>query len=86
MTNRDMVSARFETTGSPVTTYGEHRKYGTFGTYFVHGMSNSAPDGFRISLASGQTRRMPRLGNRAFLYQRNSENDFGIAMRYAHAE
>src|SRR3989337_696035 len=57
---RDTV-ARFEATGSPVITDGEQRKYHNFWTYSVHGLANTAPDGFRIPFAAGHTRRMPRL-------------------------
>src|SRR6266850_7014940 len=39
---------RFEATGSPVITDGEQRKYQNFWTYSVHGLSNTAPDGFEI--------------------------------------
>src|SRR5688572_9508986 len=41
---RDTV-ARFEATGSPVISDGEHRKYYNFWTYSVHGLPNTAPDG-----------------------------------------
>lgn len=57
---RDTI-ARFEATGSPVVTDGEHRKYHNFWTYSVQGLENTAPDGFRIPLTAGHTRRMPRL-------------------------
>ena len=39
---------RFEATGSDVITDGEQRKYDNFWTYSVHGLSNTAPDGFKI--------------------------------------
>src|SRR5438552_901574 len=52
---------RFEGTGSPVITDGEQRKYHNFWTYCVHGLSNTAPDGFKIPFSAGHTRRMPRL-------------------------
>src|SRR5215212_10098930 len=57
---RDTVE-RFEATGSPVITDGEQRKHQNFWTYPVHGLRNTAPDGFRIPFAAGHTRRMPRL-------------------------
>ncbi|HEX7421769.1 MAG TPA: hypothetical protein VF505_17925 [Thermoanaerobaculia bacterium] len=44
---RDTI-ARFEETGSPVITDGEQRKYQNFWTYSVHGLANTAPDGFKI--------------------------------------
>ena len=52
---------RFEATGSPVITDGEQRKFQNFWTYSVHGLSNTAPDGFKIPFTAGHTRRMPRL-------------------------
>ncbi|MEO6029540.1 MAG: 5-methyltetrahydropteroyltriglutamate--homocysteine methyltransferase, partial [Candidatus Binatia bacterium] len=52
---------RFEATGSPVVTDGEQRKYHNFWTYAVHGLPNTAPDGFALPFAAGHTRRMPRL-------------------------
>ena len=42
-------------------TDGEQRKYHNFWTYCVHGLPNTAPDGFKIPFAAGHTRRMPRL-------------------------
>jgi 5-methyltetrahydropteroyltriglutamate--homocysteine methyltransferase len=53
-------------TGSPVITDGEQRKYHNFWTYCVHGLPNTAPDGFRIPFAGGHTRRMPRLSHGPF--------------------
>jgi 5-methyltetrahydropteroyltriglutamate--homocysteine methyltransferase len=46
---RDTI-ARFETTGSPVITDGEQRKYHNFWTYCVEGLQNTAHDGFKIPL------------------------------------
>jgi 5-methyltetrahydropteroyltriglutamate--homocysteine methyltransferase len=43
---RDTIE-RFEATGSPVITDGEQRKYHNFWTYCVHGLPNTAPDGFQ---------------------------------------
>ena len=43
--------ARFEATGSPVITDGEQRKYHNFWTYSVHGLPNTAPDGFNFVIA-----------------------------------
>jgi 5-methyltetrahydropteroyltriglutamate--homocysteine methyltransferase len=65
---RDTI-ARFEATGSPVITDGEQRKYHNFWTYGVHGLSNTAPDGFKIPFAAGQVRRMPRLTVGPFRYK-----------------
>ena len=57
---RDTIE-RFEATGSPVITDGEQRKYHNFWTYCVHGLPNTAPDGFKIPFSAGHVRRMPRL-------------------------
>src|SRR5882757_9220829 len=57
---RDTIE-RFEATGSPVITDGEQRKYHNFWTYCVHGMPNTAADGFKIPFAAGHVRRMLRL-------------------------
>ncbi|HLM68202.1 MAG TPA: hypothetical protein VK358_11775, partial [Longimicrobium sp.] len=75
--------ARFEATGSPVVTDGEQRKYHNFWTYSVHGMPNTAPDGFKIPFAAGHTRRMPRLTGGPFRYQRYADSYLETALRYA---
>jgi len=80
---RDTI-ARFEATGSPVITDGEQRKYHNFWTYSVHGLPNTAPDGFRIPFAAGHTRRMPRLTAGPFRYQRYADSYLDVAKRYAH--
>jgi 5-methyltetrahydropteroyltriglutamate--homocysteine methyltransferase len=80
---RDTVS-RFEATGSPVITDGEQRKYHNFWTYCVHGLQNTAPDGFKIPFAAGHTRRMPRLTTGPFRYKRYADSFMDVAMRYAH--
>ena len=49
---RDTIE-RFEATGSPVVTDGEQRKYHNFWTYCVHGLENTAPDGFKIPFSAG---------------------------------
>ena len=49
---RDTI-ARFEATGSPVITDGEQRKYQNFWTYSVHGLTNTAPNGFKIPFSAG---------------------------------
>ncbi|MGQ0546543.1 MAG: cobalamin-independent methionine synthase II family protein [Betaproteobacteria bacterium] len=63
----------FEDTGSPVVTDGEQRKYHNFWTYSVHGLPNTAPDGFKIPFAAGHTRRMPRLTSGPFRYKRYAD-------------
>jgi 5-methyltetrahydropteroyltriglutamate--homocysteine methyltransferase len=73
---------RFEATGSPVITDGEQRKYHNFWTYCVHGLANTAPDGFRIPFAAGHTRRMPRLTSGPFRYRRYADSYLDMAMRY----
>ncbi len=80
---RDTVT-RFEATGSPVITDGEQRKYHNFWTYCVHGMANTAPDGFKIPFAAGHIRRMPRLTGGPFQYKRHADSYLDVALRYAH--
>ena len=75
---------RFEATGSPVITDGEQRKYHNFWTYCVHGLPNTAPDGFRIPFAAGHTRRMPRLTSGPFRYRCYADSYMDVAQRYAH--
>ena len=80
---RDTIE-RFEATGSPVITDGEQRKYHNFWTYCVHGLPNTAPDGFKIPFAAGHVRRMPRLTAGPFRYQRHADSYLDVALRYAH--
>jgi 5-methyltetrahydropteroyltriglutamate--homocysteine methyltransferase len=80
---RDTI-ARFEETGSPVITDGEQRKYHNFWTYSVHGLGNTAPDGFKIPFSAGHTRRMPRLTSGPFRYRRRADAYLDVAKRYAH--
>ena len=80
---RDTIE-RFEATGSPVITDGEQQKFQNFWTYSVHGLSNTAPDGFRIPFAAGHTRRMPRLTKGPFRYRRYADSYLDVALRYAH--
>jgi 5-methyltetrahydropteroyltriglutamate--homocysteine methyltransferase len=79
---RDTI-ARFEETGSPVITDGEQRKYHNFWTYSVHGLPNTAPDGFKIPFSAGHTRRMPRLTSGPFRYKRQAGQYLDVALRYA---
>jgi len=79
---RDTI-ARFEATGSPVITDGEQRKYHNFWTYSVHGLPNTAPDGFKIPFSAGHTRRMPRLTAGPFRYRRLADSYLDVAQRYA---
>lgn len=74
---------RFEATGSPVVTDGEQRKYHNFWTYCVHGLPNTAPDGFQIPFTDGHIRRMPRLTSGPFRYRRYADSYLDAAMRYA---
>src|SRR5258705_299044 len=78
---RDTIE-RFEATGSPVITDGEQRKYHNFWTYGVHGLPNTAPDGFKIPFAAGHTRRMPRLTAGPFRYRRHADSYLETAMSY----
>ena len=80
---RDTIE-RFEATGSPVITDGEQRKYHNFCTYCVHGLKNTAPDGFKISFSDGHTRRLVRLTSGPFRYQRYADCYLDVALRYAH--
>ena len=79
---RDTI-ARFEATGSSVVTDGEQRKYQNFWTYSVHGLPNTAPDGFKIPFSAGHTRRMPRLTSGPFRYRRRADLYLDVAKRYA---
>jgi 5-methyltetrahydropteroyltriglutamate--homocysteine methyltransferase len=66
-----------------VVTDGEQRKYHNFWTYSVHGLRNTAPDGFKIPFAAGHVRRMPRLTEGPFRYKRYADSFMDVAMRYA---
>lgn len=79
---RDTIE-RFEVTGSPVITDGEQKKYHNFWTYCVQGLSNTAPDGFKIPFTAGHTRRMPRLTGGPFRYKRRADSYLDLALRYA---
>src|ERR1700731_2262179 len=79
---RDTIE-RFEATGSPVVTDGEQSKYHNFCTYSVHGLPNTAPDGFIIPFSDGHTRRMSRLTRGPFRYRRYADCYLDVAMRYA---
>jgi 5-methyltetrahydropteroyltriglutamate--homocysteine methyltransferase len=80
---RDTI-AQLEACGSPVVTDGEQRKYHNFWTYSVHGAPNMAPDGFIIPFAAGHSRRMPRLIEGPFRYQRYADAYLDVAQRFAH--
>jgi 5-methyltetrahydropteroyltriglutamate--homocysteine methyltransferase len=80
---RDTIE-RFEATGSPVVTDGEQTKYHNFATYCVHGLANTAPDGFTIPFADGHTRRLPRLIRGPFRYRQYADRYLDLALRYAH--
>jgi 5-methyltetrahydropteroyltriglutamate--homocysteine methyltransferase len=74
---------RLEATGSPLITDGEQRKYHNFWTYSVHGLTNTAPDGFRIPFSAGHVRRMPRLTAGPFRYKRYAYSYLDVALKYA---
>jgi 5-methyltetrahydropteroyltriglutamate--homocysteine methyltransferase len=80
---RDTI-ALFEATGSPVITDGEQKKYHNFWTYPVHGLANTAPDGFQIPFVAGHTRRMHRLTAGPFRYKRYADEYLDTALKYAH--
>src|SRR5258705_5399264 len=79
---RDTIE-QFEATGSPVVTDGEQRKYHNFCTYCVHGLPNTAPDGFIIPFRDGHTRRLARLTSGPFRYRRYADRYLEVAMRHA---
>src|ERR1700720_1865968 len=74
----------FEETGSPIITDGEQRKYHNFWTYSVHGLENTAPDGFKIPFSAGHVRRMPRLTAGPFRYRVYADSYIEVAKRYVH--
>jgi 5-methyltetrahydropteroyltriglutamate--homocysteine methyltransferase len=74
---------KFEATGSPIITDGEQRKYHNFWTYSVHGLSNTAPEGFKIPFARGHVRRMPRLTAGPFRYKVYADRYVEVAKRYS---
>jgi len=80
---RDTIE-RLEAAGSPVVTDGEQRKYNSFATYGVHGLPNTAPDGFTIAFSDGHTRRLSRLTRGPFRYARYADGYLDVAMRFAH--
>src|SRR4030088_1563369 len=80
---RDTIE-RFEAAGSPVVSDGEQRKYHNFATYCVHGLPNTAPDGFIIPFSDGHTRRLSRLTSGPFRYRRYADCYLDVAMLYAH--
>lgn len=80
---RDTIE-QFEATGSPIITDGEQRKYHNFWTYCVHGLPNTAADGFKIPFSAGHVRRMPRLTAGPFRYRVYADRYVGAAKRYAH--
>src|SRR5215210_1381803 len=79
---RDTIR-RFEDTGSPIITDGEQRKFQNFWDYSVHGLANTAPDGFKILFAAGHVRRMPRLTGGPFKYKRYADSYLDVALKYA---
>jgi 5-methyltetrahydropteroyltriglutamate--homocysteine methyltransferase len=72
----------FEATGSPVITDGEQRKFHNFCTYCVHGLPNTAPDGFKIPFAAGHVRRLPRLTAGPFRYRVYADRYLEFARGY----
>ena len=59
---------RFAGAGSPVVTDGEQRKHHNVCTHCVHGLPNTAPDGFMIPFSDGHMRRLSRLTRGPFRY------------------
>src|SRR4030095_12009949 len=81
---RDTIE-RFEATGSPRITDRGQRENHNFWTYSVHGLPNTAPDGFRIPFAAGHVRRMLRLTAGPFRYKVYADQYLDTAIRYAHS-
>jgi 5-methyltetrahydropteroyltriglutamate--homocysteine methyltransferase len=50
----------------------------------VHGLPNTAPDGFQIHFSDGHTRRLSRLTRGPFRYRRYADSYLEVALRYAH--
>jgi 5-methyltetrahydropteroyltriglutamate--homocysteine methyltransferase len=50
----------------------------------VHGLQNTAPDGFKIPFTAGHVRRMPRLTAGPFRYRVYADRYLDVAKRYAH--
>jgi 5-methyltetrahydropteroyltriglutamate--homocysteine methyltransferase len=48
----------------------------------VHGLWNTAPDGFKIPFSAGHTRRMPRLTAGPFRYKRYADSYLDVANNY----
>ena len=46
----------------------------------MHGLPNTAPDGFKIPFAAGHTRRMPRLTRGPFRYKRYADRYLDVAL------
>ena len=80
---RDTIE-QFEATGSSVISDGEQRKYHNFWTYSVHGLQNTAPDGFKIPFSAGHVRRMPRLTSGPFRYKVYADQYLEVAKQFAH--
>jgi 5-methyltetrahydropteroyltriglutamate--homocysteine methyltransferase len=80
---RDTIE-QFEATGSSVISDGEQRKYHNFWTYSVHGLQNTAPDGFKIPFSAGHVRRMPRLTAGPFRYKVYADQYLEVAKQFAH--
>jgi methionine synthase II (cobalamin-independent) len=75
---------RFEATGSPVVTDGEHRKYHNFAMYCVHCLPNTAPDGFKIPFSNGHTRRPLWFTRGPFRYKHYADPCLDVAIRFTH--
>jgi len=79
---RDTIR-QFEATGSPLSD-GEQRKDQNFWTYSVHGLHNTAPDGFKIPFCAGHVRRMPRPTAGPLRYRLYADRHLDVVKRYAH--
>jgi 5-methyltetrahydropteroyltriglutamate--homocysteine methyltransferase len=78
MAIRDTIKC-FEATGSPVITDGEQRTHHN-SAYCVDGLSNIAPDGFRLPFSPA--RRWPRLTHGPFRYKQSADIFLKRAQRF----
>jgi 5-methyltetrahydropteroyltriglutamate--homocysteine methyltransferase len=69
--------------GSPVVTDGEQRRHHNFATYCLHGLPNTAPDGFKILFSDGYHRPFLRLTRGPFRSIRYAGGFLDAAMRHA---
>src|SRR5579864_5357731 len=59
---------------------GSRGKYHNFTTYCVHGLPNTAPDGFKIPFSDGHTHRLGRLTSGPYRYRPYADCYLDVAM------